>query len=495
MALPNINISVGSPPLLWSEVFKAFEKINDNFTSLDLATGGTAVNLGLLNSDIKPGSTQVYQLGDQLKRWKSVYTGEYSIDAGYELNGVWAGSAQIKGVGLTINLPANSTIGGDPLTGEGTNLIVDPFKTFFKSIQVDNNNTIEAPTFSSTLNLNSGESMQLIVDSASESITFNNTGVTNLSAGNGILVDSTTGDITVTNVGVRSLSNVSVLPLGRAEGTGININNAVGDAIKITNTGVISIVNGVGITISSDSATGEVQITNSAPAGNAFSRIEINGDNANRIQADAVNDILNITSGQGITLTKNTSTDTLTITVNPVFDLTGSVFGAGNTLIVDADENKIYAEFFGNVTGNITGNADSSTVASTVDITDTNGVATIFYPTFAENRTTGQTIRSAVNLTYQTDTNTLTADTFLGNLTGTVTGNIFTNLIDSADSSAIVITPITMFNSDVIVENDLLVTQQLIIKGSRVLNLSELQSLVAKSTDFASFKANIASLV
>jgi hypothetical protein len=47
--------------------------------------------------------------------------------------------------------------------------------------------------------------------------------------------------------------------------------------------------------------------------------------------------------------------------------------------------------------------------------------------------------------------------TAAGGFTGNITGNIFTNLIDSADSSTINITPSARFNSDVTIENDLVV--------------------------------------
>ena len=46
------------------------------------------------------------------------------------------------------------------------------------------------------------------------------------------------------------------------------------------------------------------------------------------------------------------------------------------------------------------------------------------------------------------------------------TGNIFTNLIDSADSSAITVTPSTIFSSDVTVENDLVAKN--IVNGGQI---------------------------
>jgi hypothetical protein len=69
------------------------------------------------------------------------------------------------------------------------------------------------------------------------------------------------------------------------------------------------------------------------------------------------------------------------------------------------------------------------------------------------------------------------------------TGNIFTNLIDSADSSAITVTPATIFSSDVTVENDFRVN------GSRVIRVTDLKALVAASANFADFQTRVAALL
>lgn len=55
--------------------------------------------------------------------------------------------------------------------------------------------------------------------------------------------------------------------------------------------------------------------------------------------------------------------------------------------------------------GNLTGTA---TTATTVDILNTNGLSTLYYPTFVESRTDGQIVRADVDLTYRTDDNVLT---------------------------------------------------------------------------------------
>ena len=415
----NTNITPGRPPVLWSEVNDAFIKVNENFDILVATIGDgsglTPIDFTSLDTAVKPTTSNLYDLGDITHQWRSVFTGEHTTTD--PLNGLWAGSAQVKGVGYTINLPTGSTVGGDPLTGIGADLIIDPNKTFFKEIQINNELSVVATSFGDTVNFLSGSGVGLAVSSGADSITFSNTGVLSVTAGSGITAATVSGVTTVTNTGVRSLQSTTALPSGRTTGSGININGATGDNLRVTNTGVISISSGVGITVSLDAGSGDVTITNSAPAVNAFTQIEVNGDSANRLAADAVSDVLNITSGEGITLTKNVGTDTLTIAVNPVFDLKGSIFGDDSSVIVNAIDRVVTAAggFIGNVTGNLTGNVT-------------------------------------------------------GNLTGSVTGNIFTSLIDSADSSAITVTPTTIFSSDVTVENDLSVTGQVTIGGDLIIN-------------------------
>jgi hypothetical protein len=384
----------------------------------------------------------------------------------------------------------------------------------------------------------------------------------------------------IVNTGVRSLTSTTALPSGRTPGAGINISASTGDSINITNTGVLSITSGVGITVSTDVATGQVQITNSAPVVNSFAQVEINGDSGNRLLADAVSDVLNINSGQGITLTKNTATDSLTITVNPEFDLTGSIFSDGSTKLVDAVEGKIVGDIetsrlrtfdleiaLGDNTGSnqglravavgaLAGSEDQGTRAvsignqagqyrqgargvaigpssgfyeqgdSAVAIGDNagqssqgdyaiavgyyaghnnqsansiilnasssilNGAAAAFYVNPVRNQTGANGV-----VQYDATTKEVSYSSTLGSVSGTFTGNIFTSLIDSADSSAITVTPATIFSSDVTVENDLNVTQRFLLRGSRVLNLTDLKAVVAASSSFADFQTRIAALV
>ena len=231
MALPNNDINVGAPPLLWSNVKDALDQINENFDSVAatmMAGGLTPVNFDTLNSNVSPAYDNTYSLGTLgTNRWKSVFLAEYQDNPGDQANGVYIGSAQIRGRASSIELPLNSTVVGVPIK-----------EPFFNSIQVDNDlrveaNTIEAP-WGETVNLNSGTAMQLVVSSGADSITFNNTGVTRLNGtANQIGVSAATGNITLTNLGVLSLTSTTALPSGRTAGAGINIDNSTGSGIKL----------------------------------------------------------------------------------------------------------------------------------------------------------------------------------------------------------------------------------------------------------------------
>ena len=556
----NTNITPGRAPVLWSEVNDAFVKVNENFdilvATIGSGSGLTPIDFTSLDTAVKPTASNLYDLGDITHQWRSVFTGEHTTTD--PLNGLWAGSAQVKGVGYTINLPTGSTVGGDPLTGIGADLIIDPDKTFFKEIQVNSDLSVVATTFGDTVNFLSGSGVGLAVSSGADSITFSNTGVLSIVAGSGITAATVSGVATVTNAGVRSLQSTTALPTGRTTGAGININGSTGDDLRITNAGVISISSGVGITVSADAATGDVTITNSAPAGNTFSQIQVDGDTANRLQADAASDILNINGGEGIALSKTVGTDTLTIAVNPVFDLKGSVFGDDSSILVDAVSNYIYgnvsattlrtaetkialgadagsiaqgaqAVAIGSDAGNgLQGNtavavgSSAGRVSQGIDAValgfgageTSQGLQAVAIGAYAGqtsqpantiilnasgsavNGVAAQTnsfyvapIRTTANgtpLMYNSTTKEITYSTVLEFVGST---------ISTSDSSGLTVDVQTTFNTDVTVENDLDVTQRLRVQGSRVINITELQSVAAASASFADFQARIAALV
>ena len=569
----NSNITPGRPPLLWSDVQEAFIKVNENFDILVATVGDgsglTPIDFSSLDTDVTPTTDNLRSLGSITNRWKSIYTSEHTLTD--PTNGLFLGNAQIKGLGFTVNLPENSTIGGDPLTGIGTSLIIDPDKTFFKEIQVDNNFSVVATEFGSTVNLLSGSGIGLTVNSGSDSIEIDNTGILSVAPGIGISVATVSGTATVNNTGVRSLESTTALPIGRSTGAGINISGTTGDNLRITNTGVITVTGGFGITVSIDSGTGEYQVTNAAPAVNSFAIVQVDGDFANRIVADAVSDTLNINSGYAISISENIFTDTLTIGVDPAHDIKGSVFGDDSSILVDAVSNYIYGNVsattlrtaetkialgasaglttqgtsavavgnqagetnqgqdsvaIGNGAGNLDQDIQSVAIGNNAGVfyqgqravaigslagSNNQGDYAVALGNFAGG--TNQPANSIVINASGVALNGSAAGFFVDPIRSTANGRplmydtitkelfssnvleFFGSRISTSDSSGIVVDVQTTFYTDVVAEGDLIVAEQLTVKGSRVINLAELKSVVAASASFADFQTRIAALV
>ena len=333
--MPLEQISSGSPPLLWSNVNDAFTKINANFETLaaSIGGGGSLIDFEQFDNNVIPAASNAIRLGDITKPWKRLHVDSYRDNLTDTMNGLWLGSAHIKGIDTSIDLPIGSTVNGS--------LIIDPEKTFFRRVSVDDFNVIEANDFSDTLNLAAGTAMQLVVDSSAEKITINNAGVTSLIGGTAISVSSSTGNITVTNTGVTSLTNSTSLPGGLTSGSGISVSAATG-GVLITNTGVLQVQQGFGITVSTDTSTGIATISNSAPAQVTFRNFVINGDALNAIVADSTSDTFNLNTGYGLITTKDPATDTLNISLNQRIDIIGSVFGDDSSVLVDGVNNYIY---------------------------------------------------------------------------------------------------------------------------------------------------------
>lgn len=147
MALPNTNISIGNAPLLWSNMREALDKINANFTALDLATGGTAVDLTQLTTPVSPKYPNDQPLGSNTNPWKSVYTAGWADTIGDNLNGVWTGGAQIKGkeelvdtgygpvLKWVVDLPVGSMVNGKFLVDLDTLKTVVADSTSFADFQ------------------------------------------------------------------------------------------------------------------------------------------------------------------------------------------------------------------------------------------------------------------------------------------------------------------------------------------------------------------------
>jgi hypothetical protein len=128
---------------------------------------------------------------------------------------------------------------------------------------------------------------------------------------------------------------------------------------------------------------------------------------------------------------------------------------AGN-LIVTASASNWKFDTAGNLT--LPGNTfsvnyanGSQASAPLVDVLNTNGLTTVYYPTFVENRTTGQTVRADQDFTYRTDTNTLTVGNITVNSQSTLIGNSTTgaNAVIAGITNTILPNSVAAFSANV----------------------------------------------
>jgi hypothetical protein len=321
------TLNAGSPPIVWSTVEDAFTKINANFDELYGSIGGPGgvLDFTSLSTDIKPSASEVYDLGSPTARWRDLYLAGSSL---------YLGSAQITADGAgVVNLPAGTTVAGE--------LIRNPAETNFKTITVSGQSNIVADSFEDTLTVAAGNAgITLTTNAGTDTLTIANSGVTDLTGTAGqIAVSAATGSITLTNLGVTSLT-------GTAGGIGVSASTG---GVTLTNLGVKQIVgtaSQIGVT---GDGTGIVTITNLAPASPTFRFIVIDGATLQPVAADNISDTLNLISGPGLTITKDTATDTLTFSVNSNLDIRGSVFADDSTMLVDATNGVLRGNFIGSV--------------------------------------------------------------------------------------------------------------------------------------------------
>lgn len=327
----NTNIGVGAPPLLWSNVQEAFDAINQNFVELGVVLSNSLeiepLDFTNLSSGVGPSTSNQYGLGTLSKSWKNIYLTQWSNVSGSELNGLWLGGAHVKGIGSTVELPANSTVGGE--------LIINPANTSWKTFSVPGQDDVVADTFTDTLNLTSTTGITITTNATTDTINIANSGVRSLTGTTHLGVSDATGEVTLTNLGVTDLT----------AGPGISIDNNIG-SVEITNTGIRGITSGGGgITVFID-ANNVASISNTAPVTRSFSTIKVPG--SDDLTADITSDILKIVPGYGIDITTSevpgsgaSESEQLNIVFNNNVDINGSVFADNSTLLVDGADGRI----------------------------------------------------------------------------------------------------------------------------------------------------------
>ena len=195
-------------------------------------------------------------------------------------------------------------------------------------------------------------------------------------------------------------NSISVADPGTGSGSG-----TAGDLNSLTDVVITGVANGQ---VLKYNGTNWINDTDAGSSSNSFTTIAISGQDSATgfISASSATDTLTFAAGTGITLTSNAGTDTITITN------TGAVQNTFSTVVV-AGQSSVVADTA----------ADTLTFVAGTGITLTTNAGT--------------------------DTITITGTANTGNIT------FVANTIDSTDSTAIIITPLVSFESDVVVGNEI----------------------------------------
>ena len=360
----NETYDLGSPTKRWRDIYLSGSSIHlgtaiitSQYGAVNLPAGSTIGNLALDESYFKiiavPGqSSIVADTGTDTLIIEASTGITLTTNAGIDRltianSGVLtnAGGAGITVSGATGNVTINnagvlSTIAGYGISVSGATGNITIANTGIVSIITDPGSGISLDTsVPGTVRITnsapsvpqnifqtvavSGQS-NVVADSTSDILTFvNGTGIS-------ITTNALTDSVTFTNSGVTSFA---------VSGVGLNVSAATG-SITLSNTGVTAISAGDGISI--NQSTGTVIVTNTRFA---FTSIAVSGQSS--VLADNSTDTLVLVAGEGIQLTTNAVSDSITFDVTY---LKGSVFSDTSTLVING------------ATGTVVGNVDTASL-------------------------------------------------------------------------------------------------------------------------------------
>ena len=181
------------------------------------------------------------------------------------------------------------------------------------------------------LNVIDGDGIGVVGDNGVFTIT--NTGVLKISAGEGITLSGTNDDITITNSGGAGGGITAV-----NSGAGITADTA-GGVVSLTNTGVLTLTAGVGITL--NGGNDNITITNSGGGITAVNgSAGITADDVDGVVSLTNTGVLALTAGSGISITGTNANRTINATgTNTFTDVIITDAGHTATLGVNTSSN------------------------------------------------------------------------------------------------------------------------------------------------------------
>jgi hypothetical protein len=395
---------------------------------------------------------------------------------------------------ITANLSGHVNLPSGSTVGGA--LIRNPDESSFKTVRVSGQDDVVANNFEGILNL-TGNGISIATNADSDTVTLTNSGVTSISQGSGVSISNSTGAVTISNTGVITATSA---------GSGIAIGGTSSN-ITISNTGVTQLTAGTGIVLSD--TVGSITVTNSQPniTQNVYRFVAVTGSPT--LDPSGPTSTLNITtSGDGLSITANAISNTVTfsnagvtsINLDDTFNITNST-GVVNLGLKSTIQR--------NLDGDVTGSVFANNSTMLIDGTEGKIVGPLFSSdgtnSIIMNSISGLQIASTGLIDIQGAAGAqigigggTSGDVYLGNGSNSiiVDGTLLTSLIDTDDSSSLAIVPSAVFRSDVTVENDLIVRNLLTVQGNILgyTSTATLKNIVAASTDFADFQTRIAAL-
>ena len=362
---------------------------------------------------IVPDTNIAYDLGSSAYRFRDIYLSGSSIHLG---------NAVITSIGTAVDLPLGTTIAGQPAgLNEG-----DTYNITVSGNVIGTDSTVLVDTTNGKFN---GDLYGSVFADDSTMLVDAIEGVLR-----GTLIGALTGNVTGTLTGNASSATVASTVTLVATESAASTHYL---AFSLNTSGNESVRTDTGLTYQPSTNTVSTTILNATTVNAATV-----GTHTGAVIGNVIGNVTGSTEGYH------------------TGDVMGSVFAADSTMLVDATDGVLRGTLIGTLTGNAATAtlATTATAASSVTLVATEASASSHYITFTESASGNQSVRTDTSLTYQPSTNTLALSVLNAtsvNATN-ITGNIFTSLIDTSDSSAITFTPAVIFSSDVTVQNELL---------------------------------------
>jgi hypothetical protein len=408
---------------------------NDGVTSLSAAVG-SGITLDRSSGAVTISSTGIQSI---TASGSGILIGGTTTDPVISNTGVTQLTA---GAGISLN----NTSGSITVTNSAPNII----QNVFRFISVAGSATLDPASSTSTLNINSFNSgLSIASNDLTNTITFTNTGVTGISVDDAFNISGGTGAV---SIGLKSIIQRNIE--GDVKGSVFG-----DDSTKIVDAVEGKVYGGIFATTLRTDET-EIRLgvmpdfTN--PVGGPAAYTVALGAFAGEIRQNT-----NAIAIGYIAANEDQGDHAIAVGVNSGGQRQGS-YGAAFGVEAGYRDQGVRALALGYQAGAFSQGVEAVAIGKGAGHTNQHANSLILNATGVNLNSDGTSRFYVAPIRNQTGTSgvvqydaTTKEVSYSSSIAGTFTGNVFTTLIDSADSSAITVTPAVIFNADINIENDI----------------------------------------